>query len=1060
MAASGAGGLSRDQAENRQRIVGYPLGEVRGGLFKVEAEMQLSSSRGTRRKIQKSLLAAAALAGPFAASHTLRADSTWIATTGDYTFAPNWNNGVPNAAIAYLDNGGNVVVSTGDVATPTNFIVGDSAGGRGMITVSGGLLNPGLVTLGATTTGSGALYINSGTLSVTNSGQNATEFEIGGIGGAGAYGYVGETGGFATSNNQITIAGNNGAAATATGNGVVNVSGGPLLASGFITLGRAASGGNGVLSISGSGYANQTIASANDNLLRINGTAGTNNFNVVNVQGGVLGSAGTINYVELNNSNAGTGNTTIFNLDGGVLNASGIQAGKTTADATALMQVNLNGGILKVLASNASLINTGNASASGTGVYVYGGGATIDTNNFAPTQSQSLLAATGNGVTTIPVATGGSGYIGAPIVKVTGGSGAGATAVANMVDDGTGNGTFRISSITITNPGVNYTAAPTVTLIGGGSTTAATVGTATTAANVSGGLTVFGEGQNSLTLSGNNTYTGATTVLGGTTLNISPATAAAVSLPANTALTLSGSTLFDLGGLGTTPITASGLTVLAGASQVNDSSTLRYTTLNGITRTAMGGTLRFGPNSSASATTPGAISTTTANTNGIIGGWAFFDGTGQAAPVTFAVGATTAGTPTAITGLTTFNNSYGGGNDTVVDGATDNDTVAGTDVVTFAGSATTHVNSLVFNNAGADTVNGGDANAVLSITSGGLLIGSGVGANNTTIGTTGAGITSGNGTDLIVGQFSSGTLTVGVPITGNIGFTKTGAGAVVLSAANTYTGQTTINSGTTYLTGASNNIASSSAIRIQAGAVLNVAGITGGLTLAPGQALFGAGLGTTNATVTGTVTVSGGATASSVISGGFGTTLGSTSGLLTIAGPLNFGAAGVTTNNGRYNVKVTNIGATGISQNGGTVETYDLLTTTALTVTSGGSNGAFTIAPIGNLINVSSGVYNYGIVQVGSTTISLNGTTTALSSTVPITSSFALDTSGFTVNGGATPTDSSEFAVYFETFNGNSDLVLSYTATPEPSTALIACLGVGPMLLGRRRRNQQKAVNA
>jgi autotransporter-associated beta strand protein len=91
-------------------------------------------------------------------------------------------------------------------------------------------------------------------------------------------------------------------------------------------------------------------------------------------------------------------------------------------------------------------------------------------------------------------------------------------------------------------------------------------------------------------------------------------------------------------------------------------------------------------------------------------------------------------------------------------------------------------------------------------------------------------------------------------MTGGLAVVQEGPGKTILTGTSSYTGNTTILSGTLALQAAINNIASSGTIAVAAGAAFDVSGVTSGFTLASGQTLTGAG------TVTGATEIAAGAT--------------------------------------------------------------------------------------------------------------------------------------------------------------------------------------------------------
>ncbi len=111
----------------------------------------------------------------------------------------------------------------------------------------------------------------------------------------------------------------------------------------------------------------------------------------------------------------------------------------------------------------------------------------------------------------------------------------------------------------------------------------------------------------------------------------------------------------------------------------------------------------------------------------------------------------------------------------------------------------------------------------------------------------------------VIPQAGGGTYTLPNVISGTATFLQQGSGTVELTGANTYTGPTLVFSGSLQLSGASNNIASSSEIVTAPGASFDVSGVTGGFSLGSTQSLEGFGTVVGNVTAPSGSTIQGGA---------------------------------------------------------------------------------------------------------------------------------------------------------------------------------------------------------
>jgi fibronectin-binding autotransporter adhesin len=1001
-----------------------------------------------------------------------------------------------NEGVEYVTGNGGTVTNTLASSVATLTLLAGGGTYKGVITDGAGQVavtqtGSGATTLSGNDTFSGGITVSAGTL--TLSGNNS--FSGGGITVAGGSSvtlngtnsftgsttikagtvYAGVNASLGTGNIILGDSANTGAAATL--DFPANIGSYTTNFTNAIT-----STGTGTNTITVTSYS-PTLAGAislsNNLILNVNNTStqgstltttgnitGSGNLVTQESQAGVTTSkvnitTGTVNMLgTITNNGTGAGTTTINSNIGS--NVTGVIENAPLSPLVLSGSNTFTGGIA-IKAGTVVLNGNGyNAGLSASAIVIgdpnnTGMAATLASNNNGNNLYPNPLTVTGTGVDTVGVPSGDdynpafSGLITLSdnlsiITNNTGGSNVGASGgiagAGNLLLESDAATGAKSSQITLSNATINNSG--TITNSGVGSVTTGGNINTTISAVIGGNVTgvIQNSATSNLTLSATDLYTSATTVNAGTLqIGIGSGTSGKLNGTTGTALTFggTGTANFDEAassaqGMGTLTFNAGDATVQS--TFVATSATLTFSNVSG---RATGATANF-IESGGMATTNKIVLTdfnaSTTPTGNLLDPGLFFGGSSYAAYDATAHDLRAYNYASDANGISTTGGTPFGAVSSVsnvqMTGAVTNQTTAAINTLNISGN-----NNLGFN----------DTSETLTLSG---ILKSGNTASGATI-SGGASIEAPTNGELVVRtDGANDALTIGMPIVANgtsNALTKTGLGVLTLTAANTYSGPTYVNAGTLKLapTLGTNNISSSPAIVVASGATLDATSITGGLILNNGQTLGGRG------TVSGSLTVASGSIISAGTSSAVGIATGNSNsnGILTTAGQTWNGG-------GEYSWKVTTAGGLGAPNTatniGGTPGVdWDDVQMTTLSVASTSGN-QFTIAPVGSLTNVPSGNINWVIAQTSSTVTGISaGTTNLLTGASPL---FALNTSGLTVNGGADPVlPSTLFSLeLISVGGGNDDLVLSYSAAPEPGTALLFMGGMLPMLMKRRRR--------
>jgi autotransporter-associated beta strand protein len=580
--------------------------------------------------------------------------------------------------------------------------------------------------------------------------------------------------------------------------------------------------------------ANNAISSSSNLVIsggRLSASSFNQTFNSITMDSGVIfRDGGTLAYT--NGANLTGGSITIRN-SGGTLSTGGLTTlGNVTLTYNAT-GANFNamvlGGNMAVNAGSTALFVNGPAGGQGyvklgntNRIFDVGAEANLNMNWVITSDTLSAGALTKNGSGTLTL-NGNNPYSGGTTIN------AGTLVLGHVTDTLANAGAVTMNGGTLS-LGSNNDTIGALTLTGGSITGTTGVLTAssltlqngTVSAILAGSASINKTTSGTLTLSGNNTYTGATTIAAGTiSINAAAALAStsAINLGDATSLTYTGGTatldrnISVTSGTGSLRNTGNGTLTLGGTLSKNGTTLTFAQGVFNVTGSITGSSANSDLVVDSSTVTLSGVNTYDGPTYIINGGTLNANAVG-ALPTSPLSAVTVNGSSTLALGASQSVASLSGTNGSSVNLNANTLTINGSATTTYSGGIS-GTGNLVKNGNGTQTLAGATTfNGTITVNSGTLQI--------TSTGLLGGGNYSGsitnNGSLLLA---SNSNQTLGGVISSNGALTKAGSGTLTLTAANTYTGATTINTGTLQI-GAGGT----------SGAISSTSGITNNGTLA------------------------------------------------------------------------------------------------------------------------------------------------------------------------------------------------------------------------------------